>query len=232
MGGVRIYMRPARWRGDGSMAVRVVGSVVGSGETSGHLVPRPPAGPRLSISAAVAPDDHVEAAHLRAAWRALASLPPRLMLCDSEGLPRHQRWFRVLKPNDGSACPTLTWGKHKDGGHQMNWKSCSSAPAKQRSVVGVSADGYPPFALGFEIRTDRGPPIKVNAPDSTAKAQWLAAFDALDEVRRLQTAANVQSLSATAIQCFDAEAEDLLGTRPTRAEVSAAFVGRLRPLDE
>ena len=149
-------------------------------------------------------------------------MPPRLMLCDPEGLPKHQRWFRVLRPNDGDTRPTLIWGKNKDGRDQVSWKTCSSAPPKRRSVVSVSAEEYPPFALGFEIRTDRGPPLKVNAPDAGAKKQWLAAFDALDEALRLCRTGEAQSLAAAASRDLDDDFEEdlLLGTRPAeRAEV-------------
>ncbi len=200
-------------------------------ETSGLLVPRPPAKPAGDAyqHSGRRPEQAGDRDNLlHAAWRALAALPPRLMVCDAEGLPKHQRWFRVLRPNDGDTRATLTWGKNRDGRDQMSWKTCSSAPPKRRTVVSVDANDYPTFALGFVIRMDRGPPLKVNAPTSAAKAQWLAAFGALDEALRSHTTSDAHPCAATRVVDGDDE-EDLLGTRPAeRAEVSAAFVGRMR----
>lgn len=196
-------------------------------EPGGLLVPRPPGQPigathQYSGRRPEQAGDRDDLLH--GAWQALAALPPRLMVCDAEGLPKHQRWFRVLRPNDGDTRATLTWGKNRDGRDQMSWKTCSSAPPKRKSVVSVSASDYPTFALGFEIRMDRGPPLKVNAPDCAAKAQWLAAFDALDEALRLRTTFDARS-TASRVPNGDGDEEDLIGTRPAeRAGVSVAFV--------
>jgi len=198
-------------------------------ETGKFLVPRPPGHTTRTAdqySGRRCPEQTgYRDEPLHVAWRALAALPPRLMVCDAEGLPKHWRWFRVLRPNDGDTRATLTWGKNRDGRDQMSWKTCSSAPPKRRSVVSVSANDYPTFALGFEIQMDRGPPLKVNAPDSAAKAQWLAAFNALNEATRLCGTTDAQSTAIGGLNLDDDEEEDLIGTRPAeRAEVSVAFV--------
>ena len=117
------------------------------------------------------------------AWAGLRSLPPRLMLCDAEDrMPKHERWFRAraeASTQGPIARPTLSWGQKEDGGEQMQWKSCSSRPPKQRRVIRVSADDYPPFALGFLIETDQGA-VRVNAPDAESKRRWLAQVRFLD----------------------------------------------------
>ena len=223
--------------GRGGPAARLSAMRRGS-ETAGRLVPTPPAAQPTTRGRPQARElwgrdlsqrsdrrdisSREEEEPLRVAWQTLAALPPRLMLCDHEGLPKHQRWFRVLRPNDGDTRPTLIWGKNKDGHDQMSWKTCSSAPPKRRSVVNVSAEEYPPFALGFEIRTDRGPPLKVNAPDSDVKKQWLTAFDALHEALRLCRTDETQSFAVAASRDLDDDSEeDLVGTRPPeRAELS------------
>ena len=112
------------------------------------------------------------------AWAGLRTLPPRLMLCDAEDrMPKHERWFRVraeppTRAASGASRPTLSWGQKEDGAEQMQWKSCSSRPPKRRSIIRVSADDYPAFALGFLIDTDKGP-VRVNAPDAESKRRWL-----------------------------------------------------------
>ena len=100
--------------------------------------------------------------------------------------------------------------------------------------MSVSAKDYPPFALGFEIVTDRGPPVKVNAPDSEAKAQWLAAFESLNKALQLRVVVGAQSATAAARRDAnddDDDDEDLAARPAQRAEVSAAFVDRVRTLD-
>jgi hypothetical protein len=110
----------------------------------------------------------------------LRVLPPRLMLCDAaDRMPKHERWFRLRAQITTRAGvlsvsrPTLSWGQNEDGAEQMQWKSCSSRPPKQRTVTKVTAEDYPAFALGFLIETDKGP-VRVNALDAESKRRWLA----------------------------------------------------------
>jgi hypothetical protein len=182
-------------------------------------------------------------ANLESARAALAALPPRLMICDAEAMPRHERIFRVLPAqatNDGGARPTITWGKNDDGRAQMSWKTCSSRPPKRRIVARVSAEDYPPFALGFEIETDQGP-VKVNAPNSDAKARWLDGFASLDEAVRLcgLPDGELQRLASGPHHCRSASdvkaalsLERAAAAEAERAEASAAFVERAKAVTE
>eukprot|EP01045_Picozoa_sp_COSAG04_P031458 COSAG04_NODE_5826_length_1483_cov_1.993497_2_plen_195_part_01 len=105
------------------------------------------------------------AARIKAAVRELygddsVAQPERLMLCNADGTPKHERWFWLTEAGQ------LLWGKNRDGSNHVLWKQLNfSAPRKQRTVIGVQAGPGRTARCGTcTISTAEGQPVVVRLP--------------------------------------------------------------------
>ena len=142
--------------------------------------------------------------------------PERLMLCNADGTPKHERWFWLTEAGQ------LLWGKNRDGSNHVLWKQLNfSAPRKQRTVVGVEDQWLALHTAPCTISTAEGQPVVVRLPHRV-RDKWLRVLRAVGAAHELFGAglpgAAVRSLAAAGCRGV----RDLLGVDASSLECAAA----------
>jgi hypothetical protein len=153
-------------------------------------------GPRtapLAADQAAQQNQQIEAMGAVKNWRATVMTPTKLMLCNPDGSPKHERFFKC-KPD---SC-RIAWSKTANG-NTIKWRNVESV------FLGFAepGGGVSHSTLGFTIATTQGEQIRVIASDAALRRQWTGSLQAmLDAASAGSKKGASPSASAAAKQVF------------------------------